>query len=871
MAANLEIGGAVKRTQQGDADWYYGGDNEAWTDLASAKAGVPAAIRPGKTVGVYISGVIVEYWWPTSGSVADGDLIVKTADLSGKADITYVDSQDTAEATARAAADTTIAGNLTAGDAATLTSAKSYADGLLVSVYKDCGNWDASTGSFPTTGGTGAAGAIKSGNAFEVSVAGTAAGESFDVGDIIRALIDTPGQTVANWAVSEHNTQQATETNRGTAKIVDQATIQTETSTDDAAVVTTKKFWLGIARLVAIAQTITGAWNFTGGLQSGGNAVETQNNKDANSGYAGLDPSGNFNKTSDKLIEGTTNLYFTIARVLGSALTGYGLGTNTALAATDTVLAAFGKIQAQLNSKINLTGISATAPILYDNTTGIVSSQAASATQPGHVTTGAQTIAGNKTFNGNTTFSAKVSFGGTSLAVAGIGTAINYNATVQATANNDSLFGLDLTATTFDAATGGGSIVSFSSLVGGSGYVNGTYNSVPLTGGSGTGATVQIVVSGGGVTGILVTISQGVGNGYKVGDVLSASNTNLGGSGSGFSVTLLAANLTFTGVTPVNLRCNSMIPSVNMGAANNIGSSALAYNIAYIGRVYTNSVFAYGHAIDFRDQSGILVMNLSTGSANIQMNGTLTDAGYKLDLAAGTTGSIRTTGAITAASNIARGNYFNNSLAPITNNDVLVGLDINNTFNLGPTAIQALGTITGGTGHGNGTWAAVPLTGGTGTGATANITVAGGVVTGVTLVNHGSGYTIGDTLSSSSIGGGTGFSVPVSTIGLTGTSYLSLRTSGGIASGGEITGNKLNIPTTGANAAAGTATLVAGTVTINTTAIKTGSIVMLTRNTPGGTIGDLSAPIASFVAGTSFVINSGNAADTSTVNWIIIN
>ncbi|RKR84913.1 hypothetical protein BDD43_5166 [Mucilaginibacter gracilis] len=76
MAANLEIGGAVKRTQKGDADWYYGGDNEAWASLAAAKAGVPAAVRPGKTVGVFVSGSVVEYWWPTS-AVSDADLVIK--------------------------------------------------------------------------------------------------------------------------------------------------------------------------------------------------------------------------------------------------------------------------------------------------------------------------------------------------------------------------------------------------------------------------------------------------------------------------------------------------------------------------------------------------------------------------------------------------------------------------------------------------------------------------------------------------------------------------------------------------------------------------------------------------------------------------
>lgn len=77
-------------------------------------------------------------------------------------------------------------------------------------------------------------------------------------------------------------------------------------------------------------------------------------------------------------------------------------------------------------------------------------------------------------------------------------------------------------------------------------------------------------------------------------------------------------------------------------------------------------------------------------------------------------------------------------------------------------------------------------------------------------------------------------------------------------------------PTGNADSVTGTATLVGGTVTVSTTAVAANSIVMLTRNTPGGTIGDLTAPVASLVAATSFVINSASGTDTSTVNWWII-
>jgi len=76
-------------------------------------------------------------------------------------------------------------------------------------------------------------------------------------------------------------------------------------------------------------------------------------------------------------------------------------------------------------------------------------------------------------------------------------------------------------------------IKTLGAITGGSLYVDATYTSVPLTGGNGAGAQATVVVSGGSVTSVTITAR---GAGYEVGDVLSASNTNLGGAGSGFQV-----------------------------------------------------------------------------------------------------------------------------------------------------------------------------------------------------------------------------------------------------------------------------------------------------------------------------------------------
>lgn len=82
--------------------------------------------------------------------------------------------------------------------------------------------------------------------------------------------------------------------------------------------------------------------------------------------------------------------------------------------------------------------------------------------------------------------------------------------------------------------------------------------------------------------------------------------------------------------------------------------------------------------------------------------------------------------------------------------------------------VGLLGAITGGSGGISGTYGGVALTGGSGSGATANITVSGGIVTAVAILNPGVQYIVSDVLSAAAanIGNVTGFSVPVSSVSL---------------------------------------------------------------------------------------------------------
>ncbi len=72
-----------------------------------------------------------------------------------------------------------------------------YGEGILS--YR--GVWDASGNVFPSTGGSGRDGSIKKGNIWNISVAGVLGGVTVNIGYSIRALVDNPGTSLANWLI----------------------------------------------------------------------------------------------------------------------------------------------------------------------------------------------------------------------------------------------------------------------------------------------------------------------------------------------------------------------------------------------------------------------------------------------------------------------------------------------------------------------------------------------------------------------------------------------------------------------------------------------------------------------------------------------
>lgn len=93
-------------------------------------------------------------------------------------------------------------------------------------------------------------------------------------------------------------------------------------------------------------------------------------------------------------------------------------------------------------------------------------------------------------------------------------------------------------------------------------------------------------------------------------------------------------------------------------------------------------------------------------------------------------------------------------------------------------------------------------------------------------------------------------------------------TSAGLSTIDSLKTTRLKAISTGTAPIAGEAVLVSGTVTVNTTAVRANSVIVLTRKASGGATGTITYTI---VSGTSFTINSDNILDTSTFRWAIIN
>ena len=368
------------------------------------------------------------------------------------------------------------------------------------------------------------------------------------------------------------------------------------------------------------------------------------------------------------------------------------------------------------------------------------------------------------------------------------------------------LFGAPGMSAFANTATITGAVAGLGPITPGSGYGVGTYNNIPLTGGSGSGALANITVSGGAVTAVVIAVP---GINYQVNDVLSASNVNLGGSGSGFFVPV--ASVVGDGVAALGAITSGggYVPNLwlNVPLTGGSGTGAMA-NIRVSGSAVVTEV---GITVN---GNGYLVGDiLSADAANLGGTG----SGFSAPVATLTGGSIATLGSITGGSDYAgtTGTY---TQVPLTGGSgtgaigtvtigaggAVIGIALSEPgikYLVGDV-LSASNTNLGGSGSGfsvrvaalnvpgpvrgswvrqdvpyvvagnslyqlslstSGVYTGVRLTGGFGTGAVATITIALGIVTAVALAAGGINYQVGDILSAP-LGGGLGFSVPVATL-----------------------------------------------------------------------------------------------------------
>jgi len=82
--SGLELPFGVKLVNPKPVDYYYDNEGTPWTDIASARTGIPSGIR---YIGLTCIIVNTEYWW--KDGILDGNLIKKVDSST----FTYVHSQ----------------------------------------------------------------------------------------------------------------------------------------------------------------------------------------------------------------------------------------------------------------------------------------------------------------------------------------------------------------------------------------------------------------------------------------------------------------------------------------------------------------------------------------------------------------------------------------------------------------------------------------------------------------------------------------------------------------------------------------------------------------------------------------------------------
>jgi len=335
--------------------------------------------------------------------------------------------------------------------------------------------------------------------------------------------------------------------------------------------------------------------------------------------------------------------------------------------------------------------------------------------------------------------------------------------------------------------SGVGGVLSVTITNGGTGYASGgtnTYTNVALTGGAGANVIASTIVVTAGVVTAVTFPATGSGYGYVVGNTLTTANTNLGGSGSGLSLTVAS----IAGYLPLTFYNNgaekarlAVSGGFSVGTATDPGAGVISAANGF--KFGTN---ATAQTLPFSPTS--IMVNFGTTRPVQSFNYTFADAN------------------VTTSSKVSL-----TSIATPSN------------------ALLALGTVTGGSSYTNGTYYNVDLTGT----QTVTISIASpGIVTLSNALPNGTPITLTTTgaLPTGLTAGVTYYVVNSSAL----TCNLAATVGGaGINTSGSPSGVQSLVSTTGTGATATQVVVSGNVVTSVSLPTSTGAVANGTISTAG--------------------------------------
>ena len=225
----------------------------------------------------------------------------------------------------------------------------------------------------------------------------------------------------------------------------------------------------------------------------------------------------------------------------------------------------------------------------------------------------------------------------------------------------------------------------------------------------------------------LVTVSDG-GTGYYQDYPSVKFVPPVGSSGTGATATVTTNGGSIISINMVSEGSGYQPVSATMSVSSLVGTGALLQPLVDAsGRIVSVNIINGG--------MGYTTSDTATATRAVAPNTSYVDAVFVIS-------SVSITGQIVSVSILNSGSGYQPSVTTVELVSQLnptvpypTGTGFYATVFTNSTEIGTLGAITPGTLYTSGVYAAVPLIGGTGTGATANITVAGGSVTSVTMVS----------------------------------------------------------------------------------------------------------------------------------------